>query len=207
MHHLITTKGCGSAIVEAAFELSGLPYEIEELDYDTPGPERDKLRSINPLGQVPTLLMPGGSLMTESAAMILHIAELRPQSGLAPAPDDPSRPAFLRWLIFLVAAVYPTFTYGDDTSRWVDGEEAGARLKATTNQRREDMWRYVESQIRPDPWMLGKRFSALDIYISAMSHWRPRRPWFAEHCPKLMAIAQRVDAMPEIEAVWRRNFG
>ncbi|HMR33787.1 MAG TPA: glutathione S-transferase family protein [Geminicoccaceae bacterium] len=207
MYHLITTKGCGSAIVEAALELSGLPYEIEELDYETPGQQRDKLRSINPLGQVPTLLLPGGALMTESAAMILHIADQRPEAGLVPPADDAARPAFLRWLVFLVAAIYPTFTYGDDTSRWVDGETAGAKLKATTNQRREDMWRYVEGEVRPDPWMLGGRFSALDLYVSVMTHWRPRRPWFAEHCPKLSRVALRVDALPPLAEVWVRNFG
>lgn len=207
MYHLITTKGCGSAIVEAALELSGLPYEIEELDYETPGPERDRLRSINPLGQVPTLLLPSGGLMTESAAMVLHIADRCPEAGLAPPADDPSRPAFLRWLVFLVAAVYPTFTYGDDTSRWVDGETAGARLKATTNQRREDMWRYLETQLPPGPWVLGERFSALDLYVSVMTHWRPRRPWFAQHCPKLSRVALRVDAMHALAGVWVRNFG
>ncbi len=207
MHHLITTKGCGSAIVEAAFELSGLPYRVEELDYEKPGLERDRLRSLNPLGQVPTLLLPDGSLMTESAAMILHIADMRPEAGLVPPADDPARPAFLRWLVFLVAAIYPTFTYGDDTSRWVPGEEAGAVLKATTNQRREDMWRYLESQVEPAPWLLGQRFSALDLYVSVMTHWRPRRPWFAEHCPKLTRVALRVDAKPRLAEVWQRNFG
>ncbi len=207
MYHLITTKGCGSAIVEAALELSGLSYEVEELDYETPGPGRDRLRSINPLGQVPTLLLPDGALMTESAAMILHITDRCPEAGLAPPADDPSRPAFLRWLIFLVAAIYPTFTYGDDTSRWVDGETAGNRLKAATNQRREAMWHYVEAQLAPDPWMLGERFSALDLYVSVMTHWRPRRPWFADHCPKLSRVALRVDAMPRLAEVWVRNFG
>lgn len=207
MYHLITTRGCGSAIVEAALTLAELPFETEELDYERPGPERDRLRSINPLGQVPTLLLPDGGLMTESAAIILHVADRHPEAGLAPPPDDAARPAFLRWLVFLVAAIYPTFTFGDDTSRWVDGEEAGARLKASTNQRREDLWRYVESQVSPDPWVLGERFSALDLYVSVMTHWRPRRPWFAEHCPKLSRVALRVDAMPRLAEVWVRNFG
>jgi GST-like protein len=206
MYHLITTRGCGSAIVEAALALADLPYRVEEIDYDEPGPGQDRLRAINPLGQVPTMLLPDGALMTESAAMILHIADQRPQAGLAPLPDDSTRPAFLRWLIFLVSAIYPTFTYGDDPSRWVRGEEAGAMLKATTNRRREEMWRYLESQIEPTPWLLGDRFSALDIYASVMSHWRPRRPWFAEHCPKLTRIALQVDAKPQIAEVWQRNF-
>jgi GST-like protein len=55
--------------------------------------------------------------------------------------------------------------------------------------------------------MLGDRLSALDLYVSVMTHWRPRRRWFAESCPKLRRVALRVDAIPELAEVWRRNFG
>ena len=93
---LLASKGCGSAIVEACLDIAGLPYALEELDYGPPGPDRDRLLSLNPLCQVPTLILPGGSVMTESAAMAIHIAETAPASLLAPPPGDPSRAAFLR---------------------------------------------------------------------------------------------------------------
>jgi len=48
--------------------------------------------------------------MTESAAMVLYAADLAPSAGLVPGAGEASRPAFLRWLIYLVASVYPTFT-------------------------------------------------------------------------------------------------
>ena len=102
---LLAAKGCGSVIVEAALALSGLPHRVEETPYDEPGPARDRLRALNPLGQVPVLLLPDGEVMTESAAMVLHLADRAPEAGLAPPPDDPTRPAFLRWLVFLVGAI------------------------------------------------------------------------------------------------------
>jgi glutathione S-transferase len=105
-------------IVEAALALSGLPYEVEEISYGEPGPQRDRLLAFNPLGQVPTLLLPDGRTMTESAAIILHLADEAPHAGLAPAAQDATRPMFLRWLAFIVAAIYPTFTYGDEPARW-----------------------------------------------------------------------------------------
>ena len=57
-YHLIASKGAGSMIVEAALALSTLPYEVEMIPYVEPGPQRERLVALNPLGQVPTLLLP-----------------------------------------------------------------------------------------------------------------------------------------------------
>ncbi len=55
-------------------------------------------------------------------------------------------------------------------------------------------------------WFLGERFSALDVYVGIMTHWRPGRAWFAEHCPRLHAIAEAVDRLPALAPVWAANF-
>jgi glutathione S-transferase len=127
-YHLIASKACGSMIVEAALALAKLPHEVEMIPYVEPGPQRDRLLALNPLGQVPTLVLPDGRAMTESAAIILHLADQAPQAGLIPAAKDPARPMFLRWLEFIVAAIYPTFTYGDDPKRWAGDEAAEGYL-------------------------------------------------------------------------------
>lgn len=206
-YRLMASAGTGSAIVEAALELAGLDYVIEELEYETLGPNSEPLGKINPLGQVPTLVLPDGRVLTESAAMMLHIADRASAAGLVPPGDAPSRPVFLRWLVFLVAAIYPTFTFGDDPGRWVSGDAAVRELRDTTNRHREALWRYLESEVAPDPWLLGEDFSALDIYIWVMTHWRPRANWFAEHCPKLNAVARATGELPALQAVRKRNFG
>src|SRR5262249_29990328 len=116
---VIGTRGCGSVLVEAALVLAELPYDREGIDYSEPGPALDRLLAYNPLGQVPTVVLPGGAVMTETAAIALHIHDLVPAAGLFPVAGDPLRPTALRWLAFLVAAVYPTFTYGDTPDKWV----------------------------------------------------------------------------------------
>jgi GST-like protein len=201
--HVIGTKGCGSALVEAALVLAEIPYEREEIDYEQPGPAKDRLLALNPLGQVPTVVMPDGAVMTESLAIVLHIDELAPSAGLLPRPGDPLRRDALRWLTFFVAAIYPTFTYGDLTERWVG--DAGPRLRESTEAHRLKLWNQVEGAVR-GPWFLGPKLSMLDVYITAMTHWRPRRAWFAQHCPKLHAIATAGDAEPRLRALWRTQF-
>jgi GST-like protein len=200
---VIGTRGCGSVIVEAALVVAGLPYEHDEVDYATPGPGRDRLLGVNPLGQVPTVVMPDGSVMTESLALVLHIDELVPDAGLVPAPGDPLRRDALRWLTFLVAAVYPTFTYGDEPEQWVG--EAGPALREATHAHRRRLWAQLETAAR-GPWFLGARCSAIDVYVAVMTRWRPNRPWFAAHAPKLHAIAVALDSDPRLRALWAANF-
>jgi GST-like protein len=205
-YRLIATKACGSAIVEAALDLAGLSFEIDYVDYSVPGPGRDRLLALNPLGQVPTLILPDGQVMTESAAIILHIADVAPAAGLVPPPGDSLRPRFLRTLLHIVAAIYPTFAYADHPARWV-GEAAAEELQQRVFRHRESLWREIERNIAPSPWFLGERFSALDIYVGAMTRWRPQRAWFAENCPKLTSVALAADAHPGLAKAWARNFG
>jgi GST-like protein len=205
-YRLIASEGCGSVIVEAALDLADLTFETDFVDYSAPGPGRDRLLALNPLGQVPTLVLPDGQVMTESAAIILHIADVAPAAGLVPPPGDPLRPRFLRTLLHIVAAIYPTFTYADNPARWV-GEAAAEELRQRVFRHREFLWREIERNIEPSPWFLGERFSALDLYVCAMTRWRPRRAWFAENCPKLTSVALAADAHPGLAKAWARNFG
>jgi GST-like protein len=195
-------KGCGSAIVEAALVLARIPYEREEVDYATPEGHA-RLAVVNPLAQVPTVILPDGTIMTESAALVLYIDGLVPELGLVPSVRDPLRREFLRWLMFMVAAVYPTFTYGDEPKKWApDGAD---ELRESTDAHRLSLWRLVEGAVR-GPWFLGETPSALDLYVAVMTRWRPRRAWFAEHCPRLHAIGVAVDKDERLTDIWAANF-
>ncbi len=192
-------------IVEAAFGIAKIAVETIDLDWDDVGWQSRTLADLNPLGQVPTLVLPNDGVMTESAAMILHLADIAPDCGLVPAPTHPQRTAFLRWLVFLASAVYPTFTYGDDPKRWLAGDEvAGKLLRESTDRHREKLFRYVEAEIE-GPWFLGATFSALDLYLWPMTYWRPKRSWFEANCPKLHRIGVAMDAHPVCAAVAKRQ--
>jgi GST-like protein len=202
---LYGAKGSGSAIAEAVLARCGLAYRSVEAPPWTDGDHLAALTAANPLRQVPTLVLPDGSVMTESAAMALYFAEAHPEAGLMPPAGDGDRARFLRWLVFIVANIYPTFTMGDDPSRWQEDAAAQAALRKSTDAYRERLWRLVEAEITL-PWFLGQRFSALDIYLAAMAHWRPRRPWFEENCPRIAGIAAAVSALPELREIWARHF-
>ena len=57
-----------------------------------------------------------------------------------------------------------------------------------------------------EPWFFGSRFSAVDVYVAVMTRWRPGRAWFAEHAPRLLAIATNTETLDRLAAVWSKNF-
>ena len=204
-HLLLGCKGCGNAIVEAAFAVAGVPLDCEEVDYSGGSPTRARLLEVNPLGQVPSLVLPDGRLMTESLAMIHYLNDLAPAAGLVPAPGNPGRIEFLRWSTFLVAALYPTYTYGDEPGKWVEDIQGAKQLRESTDRHRQALWKQVE-EAAGSPFFLGERLGALDLYVTVMVNWRPGRKWFTANTPKLVAIAEKTAATPGVAAVIAKNF-
>jgi GST-like protein len=206
MYKLYARPGWGSVLAEAQLAWYGLDYQLEEVeDLFASAAAREKLAPVNPLAQIPTLILPDGQVMTESAAITLHLADVTGSGELVPASGEAVRPKFLRWLIFLVANVYPTFTYMDDPARFVSIEAAQQPFADSVSAYRERLWAQVEDNVGT-PWFFGERFSALDIYLAVMTRWTPRRPWFADNRPRLHELATRTDAEPRLATVWRRNF-
>lgn len=197
-------QGCGSTMAEIFLHMAGIAYDREEVNYEKPSSERDKLLSLNPLGQVPTLVMPDGSILTETLAIAHYVDRLHPELGLIPK-SDPAFLKFQRWSIFLVTSIYPTFTYGDHPEKWVKDEKAAPSLRQSTDREREKHWRMLEAEAE-GPYFLGEKFSAIDIYLAVMTNWRPRNDWFTEHCPKIHRIAQKTRQLPKIKEIYSKNF-
>jgi GST-like protein len=111
----------------------------------------------------------------------------------------------LRWLVYLVANVYPTFTYADLPTRFVKDETAAKAFRGEVDAYGQRLWSVVEAAAG-SPWFLGARLSAIDIFLAVMTRWRPRRDWFAQHAPRLHAAALRAEALPALAPVMALNF-
>ncbi len=126
MMKIYGVPGWGSAISEVMLTLAEIPYHFINVDgFDSDGPQRELLKKMNPLCQVPTLVLENGNVMTETAAIALMILDRCPE--LAPPVGLAERQQFQRLLIWLVANVYPTFTFADYPDRWAP--DAPAQLK------------------------------------------------------------------------------
>ena len=202
MMKLYGAPGCGSAIVEMMFVLAEEQYRWVNVEgFDAPGPQRDALLELNPLGQVPTLKLDDGTVVTETAAIALMLLDAHPE--LAPPVGSAERPRFHRLLIWLVANVYPTFTYGDYPERWTSG--SALELRDRTNRYRQQLYLWLESQLGAGPYVFGDHISLLDTYLAAMISWRPRQAWFEQNTPKMYAIALKVREREDLQEIISRN--
>jgi GST-like protein len=203
---LYARDGWGSVLIEAQLDWYGLEYR-RELVGDLLGSEqaRAALAPVNPISQVPTLRRADGEVLTESVAITLYLSEMTGRNDFVPAPGEPTRAAFLRWLVFLATNVYPTFTYADLPSRFVAVEAAQAPFRAAVDEYARRLWKVVGAAAG-EPWFLGSRFSAIDIYIAVMTRWRPGRDWFKNNTERLHAIAHALDSEARLAGAWRRNF-
>ena len=189
-------RGTGSVCVEAALTLLELPYRIED----------DPDRQINPMRQVPAVVLPSGELMTESAAILIWLADEHPSRRLSPPVGDAARPAFLRWMAFVSAAIYALFWIRDDPSRMAADKTHEAVIRERADQRIEHCWAIMQAGLSPRRYLLGEDLTVLDLYVAVVSRWEPRRTRFYEVAPGLAEVVHRVDREPRLAALWAERF-
>lgn len=201
MYTVYGAKGSGSVPVEATLHLLGLPYRVVEVANWLGEEARAELARVNPLGQVPALVLPSGELMTESAAILLWLADRHPEARLAPRPADPGRAQFLRWLVYVPAAIYPMYWVRDVPSRLAADAAAEAVILERTSERIAECWRLMGEQITPKSYLVGDDLSVLDIYLAVVSRWTPRRARIVAEAPNLAPVLERVDNDPRLKAL------
>jgi GST-like protein len=200
-------EGSGSVPVEAALTLLGAPYRVIERRVWEDKAAAEEMAKVNPLRQVPALVLPSGELMTESAAILVYLADAHAEAGLSPAPDSPLRPRFLRWMSYISSQIYALYWIRDDVSRLAADEAHGPVILDRTGQRIRDCWRMMDAQVKPvGRFMLGDEISVLDLYLTVVSRWGPRRRAFYEAAPGLAPVVKAVDADPRLAAFWSERM-
>jgi len=199
-------QGGGSVPVEATLTLLGLPYEVVEAPPWESEAERERIGQVNPMRQIPALVLPSGEVMTESAAMLMWLADRHPEARLAPPIADRRRAAYLRWMTFIPAAIYSLYWIRDDPMRVVADETAAELVKTRTAERIAECWRIMDAQVSPGRYLLGEDLGVLDLYVTVVSRWTPRRERFYQEAPKMAEVMRRVDADPRLQAFWAERF-
>jgi len=192
-------------VVEAVLEAAGAPYEVELVERAKEGRVPEALAHVNPLGQVPALTLPDGTIMTESAAIALYLADKYPQAELAPAPNAPERAAYLRWLVYLAANIYMTDLRAYYPDRYTSDQNGGKYVKAAALARMAREWEVYAEALDDKPFILGDRMCVADVYAAMLATWNLDVPAFFKKHPNVRAMYDRVVAHPAIARAWGRN--
>ena len=199
--------GSGSVTVEAALTLIGAPYRVVERAVWEDAAAADEMARVNPLRQVPALVLASGELMTESAAILIQLADSHPGSGLSPPMGSAMRPRFLRWMAYIAAQIYALYWIRDDITRLAADKAHEAVLRERTAARISACWTMMERQVVPSGhFLLGDEISVLDLYLAVTSRFGPRRTGFYACAPRLGEVVRRVDAEPRLTAFWADRF-
>ena len=199
MYTLYWAPNTGAFAPDVVLTLTGAPFERRRVDYDAKEQHGAAYRKLNPMGQIPVLVLPGGAAMTESAAMVLHLVDRFPEAELAPAPGTAARAQFDRWLLFLAVNVYGAdlrLYYSARFTTDPDGAE-GIRQAAERDLRRQ--FDLVAAALAPGPFLAGERFSAADVYLMMLADWYPP----ARELPAVARLCAALAEDPRIAAVRR----
>lgn len=85
-----------------------------------------RLFRANPKGQIPTLILLDGTVLTESAAILISLGLQYPQAGLLPKADG-ERALAIRGLVFIAANCYAAVSVSDYPARWTTSSSSQAR--------------------------------------------------------------------------------
>lgn len=196
----------GSIAVEAALTLLGVPYHLVDGATWVDPAARERVAPVNPLRQIPTVVLPGGEVMTESAAILVHLADLHPAARLAPALGDPRRSQYLRWMVYVSSAIYSLHWIKPDVARIGAPPAARDDVVHAVHERIAFCWAHMDSQLSPGPYLLGDALTVLDLYVTVVSRFGPWRARFYEVAPRMAPVVRRVDNEPRLQAFWRERF-
>lgn len=207
MYTLYGKKGSGSASVQAALEIIGAPWRIVETASWEPNDAFAELLKLNPLGQIPTLVLPDGSVLSESAAILIHLGGAHPESGLLPR-DDSARAQAIRGLVFIAANCYAAISVIDFPERWCEEADEGTmqRIRAGTRARLHRHWEMFADVFPARPYLGGKQIGALDLLAAVVSKWSGTRAHLQQARPAFYETLLRIEAQPKVAQVFAQHW-
>ncbi|HEY1777670.1 MAG TPA: glutathione S-transferase family protein [Solirubrobacteraceae bacterium] len=171
-------------------EESGAPYERTKV---APA-ERQSAEHLgrHPLGRVPALELDDGTVMFESAAICLQLADLNPDAGLIGPLGSSERALAYQWVLFAMTELEaPLF-------RWIR-EIADGETESPSHERFAQAASALESALRGRDWLLGERFTVADVMCASVLGGAHSRELLGDW-PGLSAYVERAEARPAYAA-------
>lgn len=208
MYTLYGFKGSGSAAVEMGLRVAGVDYRTVSAASWEPKSAIDELRKVNPLAQIPTLVLPDGGVMSESAAILIHLG-LAAKPGLLLPASEAARAQALRGLVYIPANCYSCITILDYPERFTSAHDKDSleAVRAGTRERLHRHWDLFADTFKPSPFLNGDTPGALDFLAAVVSKWSGSRAHLKEHRPAFLELMQRIESHPSVAPVFEAHWG
>jgi glutathione S-transferase len=166
---LYYAKGTIATATAITLHEAGIAFEPVRVDFRTAEQRQPDYHAINPKGRVPALVTDQG-ILTETGAILEHIADIAPEAGLR--PTDSLQAARMREVMFFIAStMHVNHAHGARGHRWADSDAAIADMKAKVPATMTDSAQYVENHVLTGPYVLGETLSLADPYLYIACGW------------------------------------
>jgi glutathione S-transferase len=150
----------------------------------------------NPTGKVPTFVDDDGYVLWESNAILIHLAEKRPELGLYPT-EEHARADVLRWLFFLATHLQPWISLlGQE--RLIKPQRGLPADPASIALAERELARFLptlDAALAASDYLTGS-YSIADVSVGSSLDDAEARGITLEHYPKLAAWRARLRQRP-----------
>ena len=181
-----------------------IEHDLVLLDFDKREHKDAAYLALNPAGLVPTLVL-DGQVLTEAAAIALHLADRHPEAALLPAPGSADRAEAYRWMFWCANTVQPAYRAWFYPQEMAGPEHVDA-TRQRARERLEGAWQHLTEHLSTrGPYVLGESLSVVDFMLVMLMRWSRNMPTPSDTWPALKAFADRLKARPAFAEVYRRE--
>ena len=172
----------------------GLPVTLEKTDTATGRTETGAdYTKVNPNGYVPAIEIDSGEVITENPAILQYLADLKPESELAPAAGSLARVRLQEALNFVGSELHKAY------SPFFSGKELGPEERRTVEAKARRRISHIEAQLSDSrPHLLGKSFTVVDAYAFVVLNWSGFIGLALDAFPNVQSYLERVRQRPAV---------
>jgi glutathione S-transferase len=191
---LYYSSGACSFSPHTALREAGIDFELVRVDLNTHKlADGSDFSRINPKGYVPVLELDNGMRLTEGPAIVQYIADLKPESGLAPKAGSFARYQLQEWLGFINSEVHKGFGS-------LFNPKTPEDYKTIARQNLTNRLRYVAEHLADNDYLMGKQFTVADGYLFTVLNWGQWTGIDVKQWPALVAFQARIAGRPSVRA-------
>lgn len=171
------------------------PYELRVVDIMKGAQKTPEIVALNPMGKLP-ILDDEGTVVTESAAIGLYLADRYAYGRLSPKVDDAARGTYLRWSFFAPSVIEPASIAKEGKWDYKESQAGWGSFDATLAA--------METAFARGPFVLGDTFSMADVVLGGLIRYMLMVKSI-EPRPSFAAYAERLAQRPALQRAEARN--
>ncbi|WP_137699386.1 glutathione S-transferase family protein [Marimonas lutisalis] len=195
----------GSIVVQAVLEEIGAEYRLHYVDMGADAHRATDFLRLNPTGRIPALGYADGRTIGETAAIVMLLGEMYPETGVTPAPGDDNRGEFLFWLNVMTTSGYMTAARLGHPERYANSSKAIEEVGAKASVDYDAFFDVMEEAIAGGPYFIASGMTALDFYVTMLTEWHADKKSLFSSRSKLGALCKAVNESCSYKAAMKTH--